>query len=170
MSNKQERLFLFLFLIILLGLASCSGGEDVADSTNINGDHEQADDHEDDPGEGVHSPEVHMGGHDFVPEEAAIVPNPFEATQESIDEGAELYAASCAVCHGDNGEGDGLGGTFLDPKPANLQAGHVQSLTDGAMFYVISHGKPETSMPAWDSILDETQRWHLVNFVLNLEN
>lgn len=128
-------------------------------------EHDDADEH-DDGEEDEHAPDAHSD----IPEEAAAVPNPIENTEESIELGAELYAASCAVCHGENGEGDGPGGVALDPKPTDLLDDHVQEVTDGALFYIISHGIPETSMPAWEDVLDETQRWHVVNFVLNLDH
>lgn len=135
-------------------------------------ENEAADDHDDGDEEDEHAPDDHVSGdaHSDIPEEAVSVTNPIEDTEESIELGAELYAASCAVCHGETGEGDGPGGVALEPKPSNLYDDHVQELTDGALFYMISHGKPDTAMPAWENVLDETQRWHVVNFVLDLDH
>jgi mono/diheme cytochrome c family protein len=126
-------------------------------------DEHAEDEHAED--EDAHSPEDHMVGAHDVPDEAAAVPNPIEANEESVAQGSELYAASCAVCHGDTGEGDGPGGASLDPLPADLHEDHVQELTDGGLFFIISHGKPETSMPAWENVLTEDERWHVVNFM-----
>jgi mono/diheme cytochrome c family protein len=103
-------------------------------------------------------------GHD-VPEEAAAVHNPIEIDDESLEAGASLYAANCAVCHGETGEGDGPGAEGLERKPSDLHAAHVQENSDGALFYIVSHGRPDTPMPAWDNVLSEDERWHLVNFL-----
>ncbi|RME42573.1 MAG: cytochrome c, partial [Chloroflexi bacterium] len=76
-----------------------------------------------------------------------------------------IYAQNCAVCHGETGEGDGPAAGTLEMKPANLHEDHVQGLTDGALFWIISHGRPDTPMPPWDNVLSEQERWHLVNFL-----
>ncbi len=91
--------------------------------------------------------------------------NPIPATDASIARGAELYANSCAVCHGDTGFGDGVAGKSLDPPPANLHEDHVQILTDGAMFAVIHNGVEGTGMPAFEGVIEEDDIWNLVNFI-----
>lgn len=110
-------------------------------------------------------PEDHMAGTHGVPDEAAHVLNPLSGEQASVSAGAELYATHCAVCHGETGEGDGPAAAGLATLPANLHEDHVQALSDGALFYIISHGKPDTLMPAWENVLTEEQRWHVVNFM-----
>lgn len=131
---------------------------------------EHADDDEHGEEADTHPPEDHMGGmHSDIPEEAAAVPNPVEFNDESIAAGGQIYANSCAVCHGETGQGDGPGAASLEKPPANLYAGHVQENSDGALFYIISHGKPDTPMPAWDNILSEEDRWHVVNFIRTFE-
>jgi len=115
--------------------------------------------------EGEHAPEEHMEGEHEVPDGAAAVPNPFADDTGSPASGAMLYAANCAVCHGETGEGDGPAAAGLVMAPSDLHEGHVQGLSDGALFYIISHGKAETPMPAWENILEENDRWHVVNFL-----
>ncbi len=44
----------------------------------------------------------------------------------------------------------------------------MQGLTDGALFYIISRGLPETAMPAWETTLSEEERWDVVNFLRTL--
>lgn len=121
--------------------------------------HEHEHEHEE------HAPEEHMEGAHDVPEEAAEVPNPIEADEDSVGMGRMLYADNCAVCHGETGEGDGPTAESLDPAPADLHEDHVQDLSDGALFYIISHGRPESAMPAWEGTLSEEERWHVVNFM-----
>ena len=123
------------------------------------------DEHEEEEHMDEHAPEEHMEGGHEVPDEAATVPNPFAGDDVSTATGAEFYALNCAVCHGETGEGDGPAAESFEKPPADLHAGHVQGLTDGALFYIISHGKPDTPMPAWENVLDEDQRWQVVNFL-----
>ena len=100
-----------------------------------------------------------------VPEEARQVPNPFAADEDSPALGAEIFATNCATCHGATGEGDGPASLGIAMPPADLHEAHVQGNSDGALFYIITHGSPDTPMPAWESVLTEEQRWHLVNFL-----
>ncbi|MFV1859215.1 MAG: cytochrome c [Anaerolineales bacterium] len=118
---------------------------------------------------GSEATEQQMAGVHSVPEDAAAVPNPIAGDEDSVATGAELYAIYCAVCHGKTGEGDGPAASGLEKPPANLHASHVQENTDGALFYIISNGRPDTPMPAWDNVLDEDQRWHVVNFLRTFE-
>jgi mono/diheme cytochrome c family protein len=98
--------------------------------------------------------------------EASSVENPVNASLRSANRGARLYTQRCTVCHGEEGAGDGPGGRALSPKPANLTVSAVQDQSDGSLFWKIAEGRG--AMPAWKSILDEDQRWNLVNFIKSL--
>lgn len=162
----KKRLFVFLALVTLSAVILSSCGTSPTTSTVVaTAAEEHVDEAEHDDDEDEHLPDEQVTGHEDVPEEAAAVPNPFEATAENISAGAELYAVSCAVCHGETGEGDGPGAGGLEIPPSDLHDDHVQDLTDGALFYVITHGKPGTPMPAWDKVLSEDERWFVVNFI-----
>lgn len=100
-----------------------------------------------------------------VPEEAAAVPNPIAVDDDSVALGAEIYATNCATCHGESGEGDGPASLGLAMPPADLHEAHVQGNSDGSLFYIITHGRPDTPMPPWETVLTEEQRWHVVNFL-----
>ncbi|MCL4831903.1 MAG: c-type cytochrome [Caldilineaceae bacterium] len=104
-----------------------------------------------------------------IPEEAAGVPNPVAVSDASVAAGKATYTLYCAVCHGEQGEGDGSAAAGLDPKPADFHAPHVQELPDGALFHVITHGREGTAMVAWESIIGEEERWDLVNFLRTFE-
>lgn len=173
--NKRIFVIAGIFLAAILMVA--------AFRNNLNGtgtetenmeDMEMSEGHDDDHGEEgeEHSPAAHMDGHvhEYIPEDAMSVENPFEANEESIALGAEAYSASCAICHGETGEGDGPAAEGLETAPADLHASHVVGLSDGGLFWVISHGKPDTPMPAWENILTVDQRWHVINFLRSLES
>ena len=177
MNTKSLLRILTLLLIAVLAVAACGSSSDEA-STNAESaveheedeehrddeEHEDDADHQEDEGD-THSPDDHMAGEHGVPDEAAAVPNPVAANDDSIAAGGALFAATCAVCHGENGHGDGPGAEGLEKKPADLSVSHVQELSDGALFYIISHGKPETPMPAWEAVLDVEKRWQVINFL-----
>ncbi len=132
-------------------------------------EHDGDEAHQEDEADG-HGAEEHVGGQHGVPPEAIAVKNPVPATEESIALGAQIYAQNCVVCHGANGKGDGPAAASLPKKPANLHARHVQANTDGALFWIISHGKPNSPMPPWDNVLTEEERWHVVNFLRTFQD
>jgi mono/diheme cytochrome c family protein len=165
---KSKLLVIIAFIGILLFVAACSPSteSDAADLDQVEEEH--ADDEHSVEDEDEHAPEDHMAGAHNVPEEASAVPNPFLANDDSRATGEKIFSTSCAVCHGEKGLGDGPTAEALENKPADLTEGHVQELSDGALFYIISHGKPETPMPAWEDILEEEDRWNVVNFMRTL--
>ena len=142
-------------------------GADAAALDQVGVEHADDDGHVDED-EASHSPDEHMAGAHNVPEEAAAVPNPVSATDGSLAAGATVFATNCVACHGEEGRGDGPAAEALETKPADLNAGHVQGLSDGALFYIVTHGKPDTPMPAWEEILEEGERWDVVNFMRTL--
>jgi len=103
-----------------------------------------------------------------IPSEYADSANPVAADEQSITRGSELYITHCATCHGDGGMGDGPSGEALEPAPAPI-AHTSQMMGDDYLFYRISEGgafEPfSSSMPAWKSILDESERWDVINYV-----
>jgi DMSO reductase family type II enzyme heme b subunit len=76
--------------------------------------------------------------------------------------GQELYAAKCSQCHGDNGDGRGVGADFFTPRPRDFTSGAFKIRTtesgelptDADLHRVIRMGMPYTGMPAWPSFSD----------------
>lgn len=83
----------------------------------------------------------------------------------SVDEGAALFRANCARCHGAGGRGDGPEGAGLPKPPADLTSAHVLHHTAGDLFWWLSNGIPGSGMPGFGGALTETQRWDLINFL-----
>lgn len=91
-------------------------------------------------------------------------PVPYQAA--SIADGARLYHAHCAGCHGPSGAGDGPDATATLPRrPADLRAPHVAHHTAGDLYWWVTNGIPRSGMPGFAARLPETARWDLVNFV-----
>jgi mono/diheme cytochrome c family protein len=99
----------------------------------------------------------------LLPEESEGEGNPIEATEESIAIGRSLYTQNCAVCHGDDGRGDGPQASQLPVMPADFRQ-HVPYHQDEFFFLVISNGLGDI-MPAFGEQLTEEEIWHLVNFL-----
>lgn len=114
-----------------------------------------------------------MGGmmarhHAPIPADYAGLRNPLPADDASIARGAEIFATHCVTCHGESGMGDGPTAASLDPAPAPI-ARTSQMMGDDYQFWRISEGgamEPfNSSMIAWKGILNEQQRWDVINYI-----
>ena len=105
------------------------------------------------------------------------------AAQGNKENGKTIYDKKCWWCHGESGAGDGPAGKFLNPPPRDLTAGWYKFKTtpfdeitpaDEDIFRMISgpnnhvslwKGMSSTSMPNWDDVLKEQERWDLVAYI-----
>jgi mono/diheme cytochrome c family protein len=102
-----------------------------------------------------------------APASADKLINPFEKNPEAISEGKKIYESMCLVCHGDKGKGNGAASVSLNPHPANFLSIEVRNESDGAIFWKLSEGNPP--MASYKTLLTETQRWQVVNYIRKLE-
>lgn len=94
--------------------------------------------------------------------------NPVSADAQSLARGRMNYSINCAVCHGDQGDGNG------SMKALNPAYGYSPSLlspsargrTDGYVFGIIRNGRG--IMPNYARI-EEAQRWDVANYVRALQ-
>lgn len=94
-------------------------------------------------------------------------------TPAVLARGRELYDVNCAHCHGEKGDGGGYGAPFLVPAPRDFVAAQYkfrttasgQPPTDEDIFRTISRGATGTGMPPWQYLLDDNDRWALVDYV-----
>jgi copper transport protein len=95
--------------------------------------------------------------------------NPIPPNSDSIATGGSLFVTNCVPCHGVSGKGDGPVGLTLNPRPADLRQHAIPGVhTDAQLFEWISDGFPGSRMPAFRSVLSDTDRWNLVNFIRTL--
>lgn len=94
--------------------------------------------------------------------------NPVSATPQVMSDANKSFSENCAVCHANNGSGRTDTAKGLSPEVPDLRAAHVQSLTDGEMFYIIKNGVRFTGMPGWD--LPDKQIWALVRLIRQFPN
>ncbi len=101
-----------------------------------------------------------------APPNADNMSNPYGVDETVIAAGKDLFATSCANCHGKRGRGDGPKAEELDKTPGDLTAAAFRTQTDGAIFWKIAEGnKP---MPSFKSELTEEQRWMIVTYIREL--
>jgi mono/diheme cytochrome c family protein len=99
-----------------------------------------------------------------IPEKDKRRVNPIQPSREVINAARVIYLDKCSQCHGTSGKGDGPDAATYYPSPTNLtDASHINSVTDGEIFYQISQGRKP--MPAFKKRLTEEQRWQLVLLV-----
>lgn len=92
------------------------------------------------------------------------VANPIEATEETIAEGKSIYLQKCATCHGADGKGSYPG------MPDLTDHQMMSEMSEALMFQRISKGVQGTSMPPWEDILTEEERWMVVNYLNTLHH
>ncbi len=92
--------------------------------------------------------------------------NPVEPTAASLERGEVLYNRSCAPCHGETGDGQGpVVGAGYPPFP--LLGPRAEDFPDGYYYGIIRVGRG--LMPAYGHQLTHYDRWHVVNYVRQLQ-
>ena len=93
---------------------------------------------------------------------------------DPILRGQALFKKQCAICHGDNGDGQGKFAYLMNPRPRNFLAGKFKLATtenlipsDADLFNTIRRGMPGSAMPPWDH-LPVADLTALVNYVRHL--
>jgi high-affinity iron transporter len=87
----------------------------------------------------------------------------------SATRGKRLFDENCAACHGERGDGKGPNAAGLNPPPADFTAPQfIHGETPYDFYHVISLGKRNTAMPAWDGVLSLQERWDLVSYLWTL--
>ncbi len=94
-----------------------------------------------------------------------------EATPDLIARGRRVYQQRCALCHGQEGDGQGVASLYLDTLPRDftrgvykLRSSELPQPGDEDLFRSISAGFPAYGMPSF-AYLDEETRWALVHYV-----
>lgn len=87
-------------------------------------------------------------------------------SDELLANGAELYKANCASCHGDEGYGDGAAGANLNPLPRNFH--ESDGWTNGSdianMYKTLEEGIAENGMAAYD-YMPVNDRFAIIHYI-----
>lgn len=93
------------------------------------------------------------------------VQDPWVSTPEMVAYGKKFYSTNCAMCHGNEGKGDGAAGAALNPKPRNLVEGKwTQGEGAIAHYKVLQNGIKGSSMAAY-SHFKPADRWAVIHFI-----
>jgi mono/diheme cytochrome c family protein len=93
------------------------------------------------------------------------IPNPTPISEASLRNGHKYYQINCAVCHGDQGAGNGPATKYGVPG-ITLTAGPALDRTDGYIYGIIRNGRG--AMPSYNRI-EEMDRWDVVNYIRALQ-
>lgn len=74
-----------------------------------------------------------------------------------------IFRKSCAVCHGERGNGNGRASVNLNPKPRDFTTS--SNLTREAMINAVTHGRPGTAMMSWTKKYTEPQIAAIVDYI-----
>jgi mono/diheme cytochrome c family protein len=96
--------------------------------------------------------------------------NPVPLTPEILTEARAHFADHCAVCHGNDGKGQGGMGKQMYPRAPDMTLASTQQLSDGELFATIENGVRLTGMPAFGNGTAESAAgsWTLVHLIRHL--
>ena len=95
---------------------------------------------------------------------------PLQPDEPNLADGATVYRAYCAVCHGLPEQRETPIATGMYPRPPKLMEG--KGVTDdepGESYWKVSNGIRLTGMPGFRPALSETQMWQVSLLVANAD-
>ncbi|MBI4540868.1 MAG: c-type cytochrome [Gemmatimonadetes bacterium] len=98
---------------------------------------------------------------------AARLANPVRPTDESLARGRVLFRRNCAPCHGTDAAG--VTGSVIPAgfPPFPLLTDRVRNFTDGYIYGMIRVGRGV--MPVYGERVSHRDRWHIVNYLRELQ-
>jgi thiosulfate dehydrogenase len=100
---------------------------------------------------------------------------PVAASPDTFDVGAQIYLQNCAACHGVVGKNSGFAKTMY-PRAPQLLVKHrdddVVGVSDdppGETYWKVANGIRLSGMPAYKTILSETQMWQVAQLLANAD-
>ncbi len=96
----------------------------------------------------------------------AITTSPLDPANKKADleRGEKLYGQTCAVCHGE--AGDGQGSIVQSKAFSGVPTYAERELTLGSVYHVIMYGK--NAMGSYAPQLTPVDRWRVAEYVMNL--
>lgn len=87
-------------------------------------------------------------------------------TASAATSSAEIYAKTCSVCHGEQGDGKSHAMAGLNPPPKDFTTPGLKSrLSRDTMVHTVSNGKVGTAMSGYSSQLSQKQIAELVDYI-----
>ncbi len=102
------------------------------------------------------------------------IKNPLAENPEAIARGKDLFEENCAMCHGDNGEGD-IGPSVVDDVFLYVKG----NLPDNDYYEIINNGTDEGivvegrtakgGMPPFGDELQKDEIWSILSFIRSIQ-
>lgn len=96
-----------------------------------------------------------------------VAANPLKITHQLMARGQQRFNINCAPCHSAIGDGNGITKKFGMAVVTSLHDPRIVQMTDGELFYVITHGR-NLMGPYGPNIVPE-DRWAIVAYVRALQ-
>lgn len=98
----------------------------------------------------------------------ANLENPLPFTEDVVNEGKQLYTLYCAVCHGDDGDGQGI--LAQREKILGIPAYNDEgrAITEGSVYHVTYYGI--NTMGSYASQTTEEELWQINHYVMVLKD
>jgi hypothetical protein len=96
-----------------------------------------------------------------------IANNPLKVTGQLMARGQQRYQIYCAPCHSPLADGNGITKSFGMAVVANLHDPRIVQMTDGELFWVITHGR--NLMGPYASQIEIEDRWAIVAYLRALQ-
>ena len=93
---------------------------------------------------------------------------PYVISEEFVAHGRTIYGRYCALCHGAVGDGQGITTQFGMNQPPTYHSDALRTMTDGAIYKVITEGKG--TMGPLAGRLTPEDRWAAVAWVRVLQH
>jgi mono/diheme cytochrome c family protein len=103
-----------------------------------------------------------------VERHAPKMKNPYGGDPSAIATGLRHYRENCIDCHGARDIDTTEFAKGLMPGPPMLDMKDVQEMSDGEMYWIVSHGLRMTGMPAFSPTHSDEEIWKIVAFVRHL--
>jgi cytochrome c peroxidase len=111
---------------------------------------------------------AHVGHGHVLPAKARSLVNPLPLSTDNVQAGQKLYQVRCVACHGVDGKANTPLALRLQPRPANLVDHLMDSMRDGEIWWVQTHGVAP-AMPSFSKTLKPDERWQVVLWVKELQ-
>ncbi len=101
--------------------------------------------------------------------ETGVTP-PIAGTAGEFTAGRDLFNLYCAVCHGQDGKGNGPAsilsdGGYIDPVPANFTESGADFTNYGRYVWKVKEGVETTNMPPWKMALSENEIFDVIFYI-----
>ncbi len=112
---------------------------------------------------------AHVGHGHALPIKARKLQNPLIVSPLNLAAGQRAFETACSVCHGTNGKANSAAALKLPVRPANLTDHLMDSMRDGEIWWVQTHGV-SPGMPSFAKSLTSNERWQIVLWVKELQH